>query len=248
MVSQLLLQLLAVSVPVFAGPLPHWGDGWQWMKRAPLAFPLNGLQDPATLSPSSHLKVVTLGIGHQNYSCASPDQAPVSIGATATLFDVQSFLQANGALIPWLPGMALSASGLQSDVKVAQTSVAADQADFNIGSNIPVLQQAKIGHHFFDAGKSPNFILDGEHNNLLLVAKKLGDVPAPAGSTPGPGNIKAVDWLLLGDSGVGRSVGLDYVYRVETSGGSPPATCAGVAPGSFIRVPYTAEYWFYAPS
>jgi hypothetical protein len=248
MLCQLFIQLLLASTAVLGKPTPKRHGNLDWTKRKALASPLNGLQEPSTLSPSSQLKFVTVGVGHQNYSCASPDQAPVSIGATATLFDVEKYLQANGALISSLPGWALSVSGLQQDIKSSRTDSSSDQADFTIGSNVPALAQDRLGYHVFDAGASPNFILEKGGVSFVLVGKKLGDVSAPAASTATSSGVKAIDWLLLGDNGQGRSIGLSYVYRIETAGGAPPATCAGVPSGGVIRVPYAAEYWFYAPN
>lgn len=37
---------------------------------------------------------------------------------------------------------------------------------------------------------------------------------------------------------------IEEVYRVNTVGGQPPATCAGQ--NATIQVPYAAEYWFWA--
>jgi len=99
-----------------------------------------------------------------------------------------------------------------------------------------------LGQHFFTAGGSPEFDLTGV--SARLVAKKLNSVSPPAGACPGPGNAGAVSWLELGDNGAGLSFGgISYVYRVETAGGNPPATCSGQT--GLITVPYSAEYWFY---
>jgi len=55
----------------------------------------------------------------------------------------------------------------------------------------------------------------------------------------------AVDWLALGEvQGMG-SVGLKEVYRVDTAGGGAPETCAGVAEGGVVSVPYSASYQFF---
>jgi hypothetical protein len=64
------------------------------------------------------------------------------------------------------------------------------------------------------------------------------------GCTP---NASAIPWLKLetvSSEGPGIFNGVTFVQRVNTTGGTAPAT-----PGSFVgeeaRVPYTAEYYFY---
>lgn len=49
-------------------------------------------------------------------------------------------------------------------------------------------------------------------------------------------------WLKL-TARSGATGNLEEVYRVNTAGGNPPATCAGM-PATF-EVQYAAEYWFY---
>jgi hypothetical protein len=78
-----------------------------------------------------------------------------------------------------------------------------------------------------------------ESNSGSKVVAKRFD-----GCTPNP---SAIPWLLLetvSTEGSGIFEGVTYIQRVNTTGGSAPA-----APGSFVgeevRVPYTAEYYFY---
>ena len=96
------------------------------------------------------------------------------------------------------------------------------------------------GHHYFNSAGQPTFDLG---NIGFLVAKKTGDIPAPANASPGQGGqgYGAVDWLNLQDAG--GSTGLNEVYRVETAGGKQPPTCNGVVGN--IEVQYAALYWFY---
>jgi hypothetical protein len=95
--------------------------------------------------------------------------------------------------------------------------------------NLPTL-----GHHFFSAAGVPTFDLE---NRGYLSAKKVANVPAPKGSIQ-----PSIDWLFLQDDGRGVSKNLKAVYRVETAGGSAPATCSSAG---VVKVPYAAEYWFY---
>jgi len=58
-----------------------------------------------------------------------------------------------------------------------------------------------------------------------------------------------IPWLLLSavdSNGPGIFNGTTYVQRVNTTGGAAPATGADAAhEGQEVRVPYTAEYFFY---
>ena len=57
----------------------------------------------------------------------------------------------------------------------------------------------------------------------------------------------AIPWLVLGaasSGGPGVFDGITRIQRVNTVGGTAPAT-AGTAVGEEVRVPYTAEYYFY---
>jgi hypothetical protein len=60
-------------------------------------------------------------------------------------------------------------------------------------------------------------------------------------------NRGAIPWLRLdvtSSSPQGRFAGITHVQRVNTIGGTAPAT-AGTFVGDEARVPYTAEYYFY---
>jgi hypothetical protein len=69
---------------------------------------------------------------------------------------------------------------------------------------------------------------------------KNNSVPAPAGASVGQGGVGAgaVPWLKL-VTRLGATGGLEEVYRINTAGGSAPATCAGM-PATF-EVQYAAE-------
>lgn len=113
------------------------------------------------------------------------------------------------------------------------------------------------GHHFF-TDTVPTFNLHTpSHDYGITFSKKVANVSAPA-TTPtgqsctGPDGSKPVAWLKLevnspegyvkvADQATG---GVKEVYRVNTAGGSPPATCQGM-PEEF-NVQYAAEYWFFS--
>jgi len=77
-------------------------------------------------------------------------------------------------------------------------------------------------------------------------SKVVGEVAARADS-PDP---NAVAWLLLNaksTSGSGVFASVRFVQRLRTVGGNaPPEGCNQAAAGTEVRVPYSAEYWFYA--
>jgi hypothetical protein len=56
----------------------------------------------------------------------------------------------------------------------------------------------------------------------------------------------AIPWLLLEaeDSGPGVFRGVNRIQRVNTAGGNAPSS-AGSVVGDEVKVPYTAEYYFY---
>lgn len=222
MLQQTLLPvLLALSSAVSAVALPKSSN----IKARTLTVPLPSSGLPA---PTGALQYIALGVGTQNYTCASTpgstSAAPVSIGALARLSDASQFLQNHDDLVDKLPGLALGLStmGISDPAKMF---------------NLPYL-----GQHFFTSTASPEFDLTAVGDRL--VAKKLANVAAPADACAGPGNAGAVDWLQLGDNGAGLSFGgIGYVYRVQTAGGKAPATCAGKT--GVFTVPYAAEYWYY---
>src|SRR5262245_11121671 len=57
----------------------------------------------------------------------------------------------------------------------------------------------------------------------------------------------SIPWFLLGavyNEGSGIFQDVDFIQRLNTVGGKAPAA-GGDFPGQVIRVPYTAEYYFY---
>ena len=74
-----------------------------------------------------------------------------------------------------------------------------------------------------------------------VVGTMLQNAPAP--------DAAAIPWLLLqakSTTGPGVFERVTFVQRVRTGGGKAPATgCDAGAAGREVRVPYTAEYFFY---
>lgn len=175
------------------------------------------------------LKHVAIGRGTQNYTCdtASPASAPVANGAMATLFNASCV----AASYPDILGK-LSALALQFDLSALPAT--ADESVRMGPSSLLV-----SGTHFFLDAKTPYFGLDtGNFGRLgrATFAKKAG-TDAPANAPKGLQGEKAVAWLKLVEGGseavrIAATGGLQEVYRVETAGGSPPATCQGM-PATF---------------
>jgi hypothetical protein len=76
-------------------------------------------------------------------------------------------------------------------------------------------------------------------------SKVTGEVIAHADSP----DANAVAWLLLSaksTSGSGMFAAVRFIQRLHTAGGkAPSAGCNQAAAGREVRVPYSAEYWFY---
>jgi len=125
----------------------------------------------------------------------------------------------------------------------------------NVSSNVTTQDVIKtfgdapvvLGQHYFIAnGTDPvthsqaispvwDFTSDAEKGNAeaFVVAAVVGDIPAPTGTDD-------VDWLQLKNV---EGELANAVYRVETKGGQPPASCAAGAP--MLSVKFTTQYWLF---
>ncbi|KAJ9643537.1 hypothetical protein H2199_004216 [Coniosporium tulheliwenetii] len=133
----LLLAILALlTLSTTASPLPQ---------LRPRALPPNLVPPPSSLPPPPSglvLKRVLLGLGTQNYTCASASSAviPKSNGALATLHDLTPLLlpvkpiTAAAALAPLVPPLALARAAESSYTTAAS-----------------ILGLPSSGTHFFDS-------------------------------------------------------------------------------------------------
>ena len=193
LISLFTLSTLFSTQLIHAYPTTCIGTNCPVSVSQPNSIPLNGLPAPTGLT----LKYIALGLGTQNYTCASATSAPTSIGALAVLYDA-TFL-ALPISAPLIPKYATLAYNTHSSL------------------GLPT-----IGHHYFSAQGVPTFSLEAANPSpALLSAKKVANVAAPADSVK-----SSIDWLELVDNGLGLSKGLKAVYRVETAGGAAPASCA----------------------
>ncbi|TVY78128.1 hypothetical protein LSUE1_G004645 [Lachnellula suecica] len=188
---------------------------------------------PTALPPPSAglaLKHVAIGRGIQNYTCSTTNASaiPAAIGAVATLFNASCVAATNPDVFALLPGVALGMNLTSDD----QTTLAP--------ANLAI-----SGHHYFSNLTTPLFNLDTTAMQLgVAPCAKNNSVSAPTNAIKGQANQGngAVAWLKL-TARDGTTGNLEEVYRVNTAGGNPPATCAGM-PAAF-EVQYAAEYWFY---
>jgi hypothetical protein len=100
--------------------------------------------------------------------------------------------------------------------------------------------QHLLGHHFFNL-TTPVFALDQLSMTPYPVAQvaKQDEVEAPSSIFPGAAARENVKWLFLQDSKRISQGGIDTVYRIETVGGTQPATCKGQNPS--FEVNYVAQ-------
>ncbi|KAF8471240.1 hypothetical protein BDZ91DRAFT_718163 [Kalaharituber pfeilii] len=182
------------------------------------------------------LKLVVIGHGTQNYTCAdsTANSKPAPIGAYAEMFDASCFATFAPAILHWLP-----------DIFLHRTEA------------VPRDLLPKVGLHYFHPDITTAVFDINEPTDRkqsgLFVGKKLENVPAPQNANRGiePDAFGAVDWLkLVPKNNVKtecgetlKSVGFKAVYRVHTAGGKAPATCEGRE--SSFTIPYATEYWLY---
>ncbi len=167
------------------------------------------------------LQYVAIGRGVQNYTCSAVGAVPIQQGAKATLFDATALAKTDESLLHAIPAVIVYWP-LPSD----------STAKFY---NLDVL-----GHHFFDSASTPTFDLSAV--NKIGFMQKTAAVSAPAGANVGPDKTSAVTWLDLNNKPGYVSKSITQVYRVETAGGNPYATCTST---DLMEIEYAAEYWFY---
>jgi hypothetical protein len=167
------------------------------------------------------LQYVAIGRGVQNYTCSAVGAVPVQQGAKATLFDATALAKTDESLLHAIPGIVVYWP-LPSD------------------STAKFYNLAVLGHHYFDSASTPTFDLTAV--NKIGYMRKTVAVSAPADADIGPDKTSAVPWLDLNNKPGYVSKSITQVYRVETAGGNPYATCNST---DLMEIEYAAEYWFY---
>lgn len=171
---------------------------------------------------------------YKNYTCSSPSAPPTPIGAVAGLYNASCLAGNFPSVLATIPGAALSIPAPSGNSAL-----------------FPANLQLSGRHYFYDA-TTPTFNLHTTLTNYgIYYAKRVANTTAPAGSPKGPDGAAAVPWLKLAvetppvpTSAEDTAGNVKEIYRVNTAGGSAPATCQG-RPASF-QVQYAAEYWFFA--
>jgi hypothetical protein len=185
------------------------------MPVAPQALP--------AVSEGLKLHHVAVGRGTQNYTCdtSNPSSAPAPNGAWAHLFNASCVAALYPDLLESIPGMAIH---------------------FDVSETQPLGPSGLTpsGLHYFSNKTTPVFDL-GDYG--IFHGAKLNGTDAPTAAAVGLAGERAVPWLKLATI-EGSTANMKEVYRVDTAGGSAPATCQGL-PATF-EIQYATVYWFFA--
>lgn len=184
------------------------------------------------------LKHVAIGRGTQNYTCdlSNTTAIPSAVGAVATLFNASCVAATYPDLLNMLPRVALAFNLTAAEDRAAYADNLVPAAT---NHRLAPGNYAISGHHYFLTTTTPFFDLDTTNGNLgAVAAAKNASASAPADAAAGQGGEKAVAWLKL-TAKEGAAGRIQEVYRVETAGGSQPATCTGM-PAEF-EVQYSAQ-------
>lgn len=193
---------------------------------------------PTALPPVTEglvLKHVAIGRGTQNYTCdlSNATAIPSAVGAVATLFNATCIAATYPDLLAMIPRVALTFNLSESTAYTSNLVPASTNARLAPGNYMI------SGHHYFLTTSTPYFNLNTDNWQLgAAPCSKNATEPAPADAATGQGGEKAVAWLKLKTVN-GATGQLEEVYRVETAGGSPPATCVGMA--AAFEVQYSAQ-------
>jgi len=164
---------------------------------------------------------ILLGVGTQNYTCTD-NGTLTSDGATSRLYDIS-----------WAIGTAAFTNAESYYFNLTPEGQAAFEDTFK---SMDML----IADHYFVAndtatGISPKFASAKDGDESSIIAQKVASLQAP--------NATNIDWLQLAKVN-GNFSGTDTVFRVDTMGGRPPASCDPNT--GTISVPYAAKYWFFS--
>lgn len=103
------------------------------------------------------------------------------------------------------------------------------------------------GHHYFTDLTTAFFDLNTPVGRYSAGGfKKVNATAAPADALKGQNGEGhgAVPWLKLVSKNTTAGCAFQEIYRINTAGGQPPATCTGQQ--AAFEVEYSAEYWFYS--
>ncbi|KAG9219706.1 hypothetical protein CCMSSC00406_0005972 [Pleurotus cornucopiae] len=224
------LASLVFATAVFAAPSAS--ERSCDISNAKLTLPRN---QTALTSPSARPAFITVALGIQNYTCAASGTF-TSVGAVAELFDI-SCLFGTSSFSTVQDSLFTVWKDLPNNVPASSVI-----ALFGLDKTL-----TNVGEHYFitnpitGSGLSPKWDFTSRgatsgNRNAFVVGARAGGLPAPTGP-------QDIDWLQL--TRVQGSLA-DEVFRVDTRGGQPPASCT---PGSpLITVKYTSKYWLFGGS
>jgi len=221
--------LLLLAIPALALPnLRKFGGCDLSNAKMPLPAHQTAMTVP-TIAPS----FVGLGVGVQNYTCNATSLKYSSVGAVAELFDMSCLT--NGPLSTTIQNTAF-------DIWNNAPSSFTTQDIIKMLCHDAIV----LGQHYFVPNPNPapgspalspkwDFTSDSEKGNAqaFVIGAKVGDLPAPSGTAD-------VDWLQLKNV---EGQLADSIYRVESKGGQPPASCTAGSPP--LTVKYTSQYWLF---
>ncbi|KIK63400.1 hypothetical protein GYMLUDRAFT_57610 [Collybiopsis luxurians FD-317 M1] len=201
------------------------------VSSATLSIP-SGVALPA---PDFKATFLGLGVGTQNYTCTSGGTY-TNVGAYAEVYQLCSGIYKS----PIFEDLTSLTFAIWSN---APSSVSASEL-IELGE---ILDPSFIlGEHYFvtnpvtGSGLAPKWDFTSHafagNPAAYVVGSKVTDVPAPTSKSD-------IDWLELTNL---TGTLANEIYRVETRGGQPPASCVPGSPEIYIR--YTALYWFMGGS
>jgi hypothetical protein len=144
---------------------------------------------------------------------------PVQVGANATLFNVT-------CLAPGFPDLLNALPPIAVNLPIPDTSSPASPG-----------AELLSGYHYFTNKTTPFFDLDTDNGQFGAVHCTKKDTSAA------PNAAADVPWLHL-TANDAEGCTISEVYRLGTSGGVAPASCANQP--SNIYVQYAAQYWFWS--
>ncbi|KAE9404664.1 hypothetical protein BT96DRAFT_412731 [Gymnopus androsaceus JB14] len=191
------------------------------------------LTGSALPTPSFAPTFIGLGVGTQNYTCGSTGTY-TTVGALAELFDASCLYGTSSFTDLSSTAFAAWNASATSDVFDSKTVISTARV---------MTSPSTLGQHYFipnpvtGTGLSPKWDFTSNafagNSAAFVVGNKTDDDAAPTGTSN-------IDWLYLTNL---TSTGTlaNEIYRINTQGGQPPASCTPGSPEIFVK--YTAMYW-----
>jgi len=229
MLTTTLFSLALAAASAFAAPNVKRSCD---ISKAKIDFPAG---QTALSQPAAAPSFMGVAIGTQNYTCGTTGTY-TNVGAVAELFDISCLY--NSPLYSKVADVAFSAWKLAPPSLPPQAIISKLSM---IGSPIILGQHYYVTNPITGTGVNPkwDFTSQGKtagNKDAFVIAAKAAVLPAPTGS-------QDIDWVQLNNI---QGKLASQVYRVDTRGGQPPATCT---PGSNpITVKYAAVYWLMGSS